>query len=233
MAITLNPRPLSFISPSSILPSSSRSAFFLSPLPRTTRRLFLPSVSGIWDALTGASNSNNSRETLLSIRRGMLLFRQVRYTTTLLSPSSSTTIFVIPQSVMLLSWFLFVKGNVSASLAEFDKAIHLDPRQKACMYVVRLFFFFFSNAGPILEYLYMWANLHGIIGYIWTFWLMTDLWQRGLSLYYLDRYLLMPLLYLSYFVINVLLRYTAFFAFISHSSPLTKNILSSMSYYGI
>ncbi|KAG4997460.1 hypothetical protein JHK84_028482 [Glycine max] len=77
-----------------------------------TRRLFLPSVSGIWDALTGGNN-NNAREAVLAIRRGMLLFRQ---------------------------------GDVSGSLAEFDKAIQLDPRQKAY------------------------------------------LWQRGLSLYYLNRF---------------------------------------------
>ncbi|KAM4108206.1 hypothetical protein ACB094_03G027600 [Castanea mollissima] len=81
-------------------------------LPPTTlsRRLFLPSVSGIWDAITGG---NNAREAILAIRRGMLLFRQ---------------------------------GDVLGSVAEFDKAIELDPRQKAY------------------------------------------LWQRGLSLYYIDRF---------------------------------------------
>ena len=45
------------------------------PLPTLSRRLFLPSVSGIWDALTGGAN--NARESILAIRRGMLLFRQV------------------------------------------------------------------------------------------------------------------------------------------------------------
>ncbi|XP_057972155.1 uncharacterized protein LOC131160465 isoform X2 [Malania oleifera] len=74
------------------------------------RRLFLPSVSGIWDALTGG---DSAREAVISIRRGMLLFRQ---------------------------------GDVSGSLADFDRAIELDPRQK------------------------------------------SYLWQRGLSLYYLDRF---------------------------------------------
>ena len=45
------------------------------PPPTTlSRRLFLPSVSGIWDAITGG---NNAREAILAIRRGMLLFRQV------------------------------------------------------------------------------------------------------------------------------------------------------------
>ncbi|KAL1339687.1 hypothetical protein AAHE18_U057400 [Arachis hypogaea] len=80
-----------------------------------SRRLFLlpsVSVSGIWDAITGAGN-NNPRDAVLAIRRGMSLFRQ---------------------------------GDVSGSLVEFDRAIELDPRQKAY------------------------------------------LWQRGLSLYYLDRF---------------------------------------------
>ncbi|XP_057503266.1 uncharacterized protein LOC130786854 isoform X1 [Actinidia eriantha] len=75
-----------------------------------SRRLFLPSVSGIWDAVTGGGSA---REAVAAVRRGMLLFRQ---------------------------------GDVMGSLAEFDKAIELDPRQKAY------------------------------------------LWQRGLSLYYLDRF---------------------------------------------
>ncbi|XP_058002860.1 uncharacterized protein LOC110666140 isoform X7 [Hevea brasiliensis] len=65
------------------------------PLPIFSRRLFLPAVSGIWDAVTGG---NNAREAVVAIRRGMLLFRQ---------------------------------GDVLGSLAEFDKAIELDPRQKA------------------------------------------------------------------------------------------------------
>ncbi|KAK4282749.1 hypothetical protein QN277_014090 [Acacia crassicarpa] len=132
MAITLNLRPASLIVPSLNLPSlcfvsatslknPSKSAFLspspstisqhLNPPPILTRRLLLPAVSGIWDAITGGPN--NAREALLSIRRGMLLFRQ---------------------------------GDVSGSLAEFDKATELDPRQKAY------------------------------------------LWQRGLSLYYLDRF---------------------------------------------
>ncbi|XP_022869383.1 uncharacterized protein LOC111388803 [Olea europaea var. sylvestris] len=80
------------------------------PLTTLSRRLFLPSVSGLWDALAGG---NSAREAVLAIRRGMLLFRQ---------------------------------GDVLGSLVEFDKAIELDPRQKAY------------------------------------------LWQRGLTLYYLDRF---------------------------------------------
>ncbi|KAI9181532.1 hypothetical protein LWI28_015895 [Acer negundo] len=81
------------------------------PSPLLSRRLFLPSVSSIWDALTGSNN--NAREAVVATRRGMSLFRQ---------------------------------GDVLGSLVEFDKAIELDPRQKAF------------------------------------------LWQRGLSLYYLDRF---------------------------------------------
>ncbi|KAI4372289.1 hypothetical protein MLD38_010536 [Melastoma candidum] len=83
-----------------------------SPAAAVSRRLFLPSVSGIWDALTGGGG-NRAPDAVLAIRRGMLLFRQ---------------------------------GDVHGSLAEFDKAIELDPRQKAY------------------------------------------LWQRGLSLYYLNRF---------------------------------------------
>ncbi|XP_030459731.1 uncharacterized protein LOC115680136 [Syzygium oleosum] len=84
------------------------------PITTVSRRLFLPSVSGIWEALTGGGGGgNDAREAVLAVRRGMLLFRQ---------------------------------GDVIGSLMEFDKAIELDPRQKAY------------------------------------------LWQRGLSLYYLDRF---------------------------------------------
>ncbi|KAI3448535.1 hypothetical protein Pfo_005200 [Paulownia fortunei] len=79
-------------------------------IPTLSRRLILPAVSGIWDALTGG---NSAREAVIAVRRGMLLFRQ---------------------------------GDVLGSLVEFDKAIELDPRQKAY------------------------------------------LWQRGLSLYYLNRF---------------------------------------------
>ncbi|KAK9070698.1 hypothetical protein SSX86_011100 [Deinandra increscens subsp. villosa] len=78
-------------------------------LPRNAK--FSTSVSGIWDAITGGADS--SRQALIAIRRGMVLFRQ---------------------------------GDVAGSVAEFDNAIQIDPRQKAY------------------------------------------LWQRGLSLYYLDRF---------------------------------------------
>ncbi|KAI3695064.1 hypothetical protein L1987_78052 [Smallanthus sonchifolius] len=79
-------------------------------LPRKSK--ISTSVSGIWDAITGGG-ADSSRQALIAIRRGMILFRQ---------------------------------GDVVGSVAEFDNAIKLDPRQKAY------------------------------------------LWQRGLSLYYLDRF---------------------------------------------
>lgn len=43
-------------------------------IPTISRRLLIPSVSGLWDAITG---NNSAREALLAIRRGMQLFRQV------------------------------------------------------------------------------------------------------------------------------------------------------------
>ncbi|KAG8363866.1 hypothetical protein BUALT_Bualt19G0067100 [Buddleja alternifolia] len=94
------------------LPRIVHSSHQNSPIPTLSRRLFLPSVSGIWNALTGGGD-NSPREAIIAIRRGMLLFRQ---------------------------------GDVLGSVVEFDKAIELDPRQKAY------------------------------------------LWQRGLSLYYLNRF---------------------------------------------
>ncbi|MQM13642.1 hypothetical protein Taro_046566 [Colocasia esculenta] len=67
------------------------------PLPPRAlpRRLFLPSASFIWDAITGGSSL---LEASSAVRHGMLLFRQ---------------------------------GDVGGSLAEFDRAIELDPRQKS------------------------------------------------------------------------------------------------------
>ncbi|KAL9318679.1 hypothetical protein ACSQ67_015196 [Phaseolus vulgaris] len=103
MSISHNLKPAILVSPSlhhsSSFPVllSFKSPFSLTHPINLTRRLFLPSVSGIWDALTGANN--NAREAVLAIRRGMSLFRQ---------------------------------GDVSGSLVEFDKAMQLDPRQKAC-----------------------------------------------------------------------------------------------------
>nr|GEV96126.1 tetratricopeptide-like helical [Tanacetum cinerariifolium] len=99
-------------SPSFLKTHYSFPANTISPTYTSTRNIKLStSVSGIWDAITGGAGS--SREALIAIRRGMILFRQ---------------------------------GDVVGSVAEFDNAIKLDPRQKAY------------------------------------------LWQRGLSLYYLDRF---------------------------------------------
>ncbi|KAK6143888.1 hypothetical protein DH2020_024236 [Rehmannia glutinosa] len=65
-------------------------------IPTLSRRLIIPAVTGLWDALTGG---NPARDSVIAVRRGMLRFRQ---------------------------------GDVQGSLVEFDKAIELDPRQKAC-----------------------------------------------------------------------------------------------------
>ncbi|KAJ0561269.1 putative tetratricopeptide repeat-containing domain-containing protein [Helianthus annuus] len=89
-------------------PSFSTSPFPKTPHPFPTITIFTPhklhrntnfstSVSGIWDAITGGADS--SRQALIAIRRGMVLFRQ---------------------------------GDVAGSVAEFDNAMKLDPRQKAC-----------------------------------------------------------------------------------------------------
>ncbi|XP_039032376.1 uncharacterized protein LOC120167415 isoform X2 [Hibiscus syriacus] len=130
MALTLNSKPTISLSSSSFHHHPPPPPFSANFSPKTqtfttrihnlqypsvnltfSRRSFiLPSVSGIWGALTG---NNNAREAVIAIRRGMLLFRQ---------------------------------GDVPGSLAEFDKAVELDSRQKAY------------------------------------------LWQRGLSLFYLDRF---------------------------------------------
>ncbi|KAL9248994.1 hypothetical protein AKJ16_DCAP02936 [Drosera capensis] len=42
----------------------------------TRRLLMLPSVSGIWEAIAGGGNNNNSRDAVIAIRRGMQLFRE-------------------------------------------------------------------------------------------------------------------------------------------------------------
>lgn len=57
--------------------STPRVHYLQNRAPTFTRRLFIPSVSGIWDALTGGND--NSREAVVAIRRGMLLFRQVNF----------------------------------------------------------------------------------------------------------------------------------------------------------
>ncbi|XP_070021302.1 uncharacterized protein [Nicotiana sylvestris] len=51
----------------------SRIQTYHNPLPALTRRLFLPSVSGLWDALT---SGNSARDAVMAIRKGMQLFRQ-------------------------------------------------------------------------------------------------------------------------------------------------------------
>jgi hypothetical protein len=132
------------------------------PLPTFTRRLFLPSVSGIWDALTGGNN--NPREAVMAIRRGMLLFRQVNFG------------FVYS---ILKCFVVVVKGDVLGSLVEFDKAIELDTRQKACKFLGILIVCFLRVVENV-DIMRIMMKLCGGCD--------LDLWQRGLSLYYVDRY---------------------------------------------
>ncbi|CAN6818161.1 unnamed protein product [Brassica oleracea] len=67
------PRRFAAISPLKTLnPQFSRHTPHVQAL---SRRLFLPSVSSIWDAITGGGDSN-PREAIAAIRNGMQLFRQ-------------------------------------------------------------------------------------------------------------------------------------------------------------
>ncbi|TKY52275.1 hypothetical protein E2542_SST23795 [Spatholobus suberectus] len=117
MSISHNLKPATLVSPSLHHPSSfpvllSFKAPFSASHPLIlTRRLFLPSVSGIWDAITGGNN--NAREAILAIAAECI--------------SSARAMF---------------RGLLRNS----TRPIQLDPRQKAY------------------------------------------LWQRGLSLYYLNRF---------------------------------------------
>ena len=61
-------------------------------------------------------------------------------------------------------------------MTEFDKAIVLDSRQKAC-----------KCYAFLSEKLENFRIKNDFRSYVFA--LMTDLWQRGLSLYYMDRYL--------------------------------------------
>lgn len=55
--------------------------------------------------------------------------------------------------IYLFLVFCLFKGDVSGSLVEFDKAIELDPRQKACRFVIfSLYFFVLKN----LRHIYSW-----------------------------------------------------------------------------
>ncbi|KAH9605006.1 hypothetical protein KSS87_008734 [Heliosperma pusillum] len=82
--LTTNPSFFSQLSPSNLpTPFPATLPFKHSTCPNLqvssvslSRRMFIPSVSGIWDALTGGSN-NNPREAVIAVRRGMLLFRQL------------------------------------------------------------------------------------------------------------------------------------------------------------
>lgn len=103
------------------------------------RQLLLPSVSGLWDALTGGSNS--ACEAVLAVRHGMLLFRQVFQFLSCFPYAMSILVyfgeFYLLFSVAINNCLLIclLKGDVLGSLVEFDKAIELDPRQKACEFL--------------------------------------------------------------------------------------------------
>ncbi|KAL2325560.1 hypothetical protein Fmac_024618 [Flemingia macrophylla] len=137
ISISHNLKPTISLSPSlrqsSSFPLSFKAPFSASHSLNLSRRLFLPSVSGIWDAITGGNN--NARQAVLAIRRGMTRTKETDN---------------YDDEVNHLTFVFVAKGDVSGSVEEFDKAIQLDPRQK------------------------------------------SYLWQRGLSLYYLNRYLYSP-----------------------------------------
>ncbi|XP_052114215.1 uncharacterized protein LOC110278536 [Arachis duranensis] len=87
------------------------------------------------------------------IRRAITSFDQSPLVSTSLSvshspywPAACSVEALKPEALKVPSSFQEFQGDVSGSLVEFDRAIELDPRQKAY------------------------------------------LWQRGLSLYYLDRF---------------------------------------------
>jgi len=72
-----------------------------------------------------------------------------------------------------------VKGDVLGSLVELDKAIELDTRQKACKFLGILIVCFLRVVENV-DIMRIMMKLCGGCD--------LDLWQRGLSLYYVDRY---------------------------------------------
>ena len=74
---------------------------------------------------------------------------------------------------------IVVKGDVLGSLVEFDKAIELDTRQKACKFLGILIVCFLRVVENV-DLMRIMIKLCGGCD--------LDLWQRGLSLYYVDRY---------------------------------------------
>lgn len=72
------------------------------------RQIFLPAVSGIWDALTGG---NSAREAGMAIRRGMLLFKQVLSFQFLSSFLSLPVCWNCGCGIILISFYLSFLGN--------------------------------------------------------------------------------------------------------------------------
>lgn len=77
-----------------------------------SRRLFLPSVSSIWDAITGGGDSN-PREAIAAVRRGMQLFRQVKLENSDKQNCSNkrNSFSFGPSNLTMLFDMLFVKGR--------------------------------------------------------------------------------------------------------------------------
>lgn len=85
---TANPLYLRLLSSPIAHPNPRPSSLALT-LPR---RLFLPSASAIWDALTGG---NRASDASLAVRRGMLLFRQVSWPSSLPSLVDSLSLSLL------------------------------------------------------------------------------------------------------------------------------------------
>lgn len=218
MSISHNLKPAILVSPS--LHHSSSFPILLSFKPtfslthplNLTRRLFLPSVSGIWDALTGANN--NAREAVLAIRRGMSLFRQVSSPILLLHRHLFLLHFVPLWACIIAAYFcvmmcfcyshnilfhntfcvclcsLWIVVQVTFVIVNwllrvmFRGLLWSSTRQFSWILVKRRVGLYTSGKR--------FMNSLSYFGYE-TLWLLPDLWQRGLTLYYLNRYLLTTL----------------------------------------
>lgn len=73
---------------------------------------------------------------------------------------------------------------MNGSLIEFDRAIELDPRQKACM---QFFLCAFSIFVIEIQFLIRFEMLILYAEMLLCTASFSDLWQRGLSLYYLNK----------------------------------------------
>ncbi|RWW09481.1 hypothetical protein BHE74_00020738 [Ensete ventricosum] len=130
------------------LPFQNRRHRALFPSLLLRRRIFLPTASSsIWDALTGGGGA--ARDASLAVRRGMLLFRQVRGVVD--APSLSCVLLPLLFGLIADSWSKLELGR--------GTSVDLWP----------------SSIEP-LSWTHGRRHVH--------------IWQRGLSLYYLNRYCL-------------------------------------------